>query len=77
MKSKSFSKIKNKNNHCNKYRSQAFRIEEGVTWKYKKQLSLVNRACGQNEGLSTTLDSKQTKNWKEGGKEECKVTWSP
>lgn len=57
--------LKSKNSHCNKHRSWVFRIEEGVTWKYKKQLSLVNRACGQNESLSMTLDSKQTKNWKE------------
>lgn len=58
--------LKSKNSHCNKHRSWVFRIEEGVTWKYKKQLSLVNRACEQNERLSMTLDSKQTKNWKEG-----------
>lgn len=35
---------------------------EGVTYKYKKQLSLENRACGQDEGLSMTLYSKHTKN---------------
>jgi len=52
---------KRKNSHRNKHRSQAFRIE-GVTYKYEKQLSLVSRACGQDEGLSMTLDSKHTKN---------------
>lgn len=53
---------KSKNSHCNRHRTQAFRIQQGFTYKYKKQLSLVSRTCGQDEGLSMTLDSKHTKN---------------
>lgn len=53
---------KSTNSHCNKHRSQAFRTEKGVTYKYKKQLSPLSRACGQDEGLSMTLDCKHTKN---------------
>lgn len=51
---------KSKNNHCNTHRRQAFRTEEHAA--YNKQLSLVRRAFGQDEGLSMTLDRKHTKN---------------
>lgn len=58
--------LKNKNNHCNKHRSQAFQVEEGVTWKYKKQLSPVEQSMWAEWGVKHNFRQQVNKKLKRG-----------